>query len=164
MVIAATTWALCAAMRSSIEVSSEFLFEPFSESADEGTGKQAENEAEQEPGTGEDRGGSGGWIWIVVGVLVAGGLARGLILQIPSWRGAQGSGIDQSLESFHQTYDDEDAETPSRYDKPTIAEALRRVVMTVLTVGTGGSGGLEAPVVPIGECLGAGWAKLTGTK
>lgn len=164
MVIAATTWALCAAMRSSIEVSSEFLFEPFSESAGEGTGKQAENEAEKEPGTGQDRGGSGGWIWIVVGVLVAGGLARGLILQIPSWQGAQGSGIDQSLESFHQTYDDEDAETPSRYDKPTIVEALRRVVMTVLTVGTGGSGGLEAPVVPIGECLGAGWAKLTGTK
>lgn len=32
--------------------------------------------------------------------------------------------------------------------------------MTSLTVGCGGSGGIEAPVVPIGECIGAGWSKI----
>lgn len=153
IVIAALTWAFCAAMREAVEILSAFLFEPFEPSmADRSTNIG---------GTPED---AEGWIWVVFAVLLAGGLARGLILLLPSWKNSQGSGIDQSLEHFHDTYEGEGADVPPRYAEPTFMEALRRVVMTTLTVGTGGSGGLEAPVVPIGECIGAGVAKLLGTR
>ena len=35
-------------------------------------------------------------------------------------------------------------------------QALRRVFITALTLGCGGSGGLEGPIIPIGENIGAG--------
>ena len=42
--------------------------------------------------------------------------------------------------------------------------ALRKWLITLLTIGTGGAGGLAAPMVAIGEAVGAGWARLVGTR
>ena len=103
--------------------------------------------------------------WIIFGVLILGGIIRGLLIQLPSWKGAEGDGVATSLEDFHATYDYKQTSSghQPRYENATFGSAIRRVIMTSLTVGTGGSGGLEAPVLPIGECIAAGWAKLFRT-
>ncbi len=99
-------------------------------------------------------------IMIIFSVLVGAAFLRGLLLRIPSWRSSEGDGMGASLEFFHATYDDDGKKEQSRYKYPDFVQALRRVVLTSLTVGSGGSGGIEAPVVPIGECIGAGWSRL----
>jgi len=93
-------------------------------------------------------------------ILIASGILRGLLLQIPSWKTSEGDGMARSLEFYHDTYDYDKDPMPPRYKLPTFIQAVRRVILTSLTVGCGGSGGIEAPVVPIGECIGAGWSKL----
>lgn len=112
----------------------------------EGHGEGAEGEHETDLGT---------HIWVIMAVLMGGALLRGLLLQIPSWKSSEGDGMGTSLEYFHQTYDHSEPGHQPRFEKPSILEALRRMVLTILTVGTGGSGGIEAPVVPIGENIGA---------
>lgn len=99
-------------------------------------------------------------ILIIISVLLGAALLRGLLLRIPSWRSSEGDGMGVSLEFFHATYDDDGKKEQTRYQYPDFFQAVRRVVLTSLTVGTGGSGGIEAPVVPIGECIGAGWSRL----
>ncbi|MHC4094414.1 MAG: chloride channel protein, partial [Planctomycetota bacterium] len=73
---------------------------------------------------------------------------------------AQGDGIDRALESFHSTYQEDGDDAAVRYAAPTFARAARKIVMTILTIGTGGSGGLEAPGVYVGESVAAGWSKV----
>jgi CIC family chloride channel protein len=75
-------------------------------------------------------------------------------------REAQGDGIDRALESFHSTYQEDGDDAAVRYAAPTFARAARKIVMTILTIGTGGSGGLEAPGVYVGESVAAGWSKV----
>ncbi len=98
--------------------------------------------------------------YIIFVILVLAALIRGLLLRIPSWQTSEGDGMGRSLEFFHQTYDDDGKKEQSRYKQPDFWQALRRAILTSLTVGSGGSGGIEAPVVPIGECIGAGWSRL----
>jgi len=207
-VIAASTWLLVSGVRFSIEIGSEFLFEPFAEiHAEKGehagkgfshekvpegakeAAKKAEHEVAEvkkeaaklakkmEGGEGEAHGakkegeakeGEGGEhevdldtaAWTIFAVLVVGGLIRGVLLQIPSWKTSEGDGMGTSLEYFHASYLQEDDGPQPRYEKPDFLQALRRAILTSLTVGTGGSGGIEAPVVPIGECIGAGWSRV----
>lgn len=66
----------------------------------------------------------------------------------------------RSLEFFHATYESGDTKKQPRYQQPDFLQAIRRAILTSFTVGSGGSGGIEAPVVPIGECIGAGWSRL----
>lgn len=155
--VAASVWVLVSGVRFSIGYGSHFIFSPFEveEPAAGHTGqKTAEAEAESEDGDMTTA-----WL-ILFGVLVGGGLLRGLLIQLPSWRSSEGDGMGTSLEHFHATYDHPEEGHQPRYDQPDFAQAGRRAVMTTLTVGTGGSGGIEAPVVPIGECIGAGWSRL----
>lgn len=98
--------------------------------------------------------------YIIFIVLIASAIIRGLLLQIPSWKTSEGDGMARSLEFYHQTYDSKDGPDQPRYKQPTFIQAIRRAILTSLTVGCGGSGGIEAPVVPIGECIGAGWSKV----
>lgn len=98
--------------------------------------------------------------YIIFVILIISAVIRGLLLQIPSWKNSEGDGMARSLEFYHDTYDSEEGPEQPRYKQPTFIQAIRRVILTSLTVGCGGSGGIEAPVVPVGECIGAGWSKF----
>ena len=88
------------------------------------------------------------------------GTVRGLLLLIPAWKDAEGDGVEKALVSYHQTHKGDGDEPTTRYAEPTFFRAARIMVMTTLTIGAGGSGGLEAPGVYLGETLAAGWSKV----
>ena len=95
-------------------------------------------------------GASGAVAVLAVMGLVA--LVRGWLIQRPAWRPVVGDGIGLARERAMYLPLDEGWRVP-------LSLALRKAVATLLTLGGGGSGGLEAPVVLIGESLGAGLAK-----
>ncbi|WP_275583506.1 chloride channel protein [Archangium primigenium] len=106
---------------------------------------------------------SGRW-WaplVLVGLLVVGGLARGLLNRRPGWSEVASDGVERALHHYHITYEDPADDPRPRYALPTFVLALRKAAATLLTLGTGASGGLEGPSVLLGESLGAGVAKLT---
>ncbi|AKQ69087.1 Chloride channel protein [Myxococcus hansupus] len=70
-------------------------------------------------------------------------------------------GVNVALANYHITYEDPADDPRPRYSLPAIGLALRKAFATLLTLGTGASGGLEGPVVLVGESLGAGVARLT---
>ena len=86
----------------------------------------------------------------VMGVVA---LVRGALMGRPAWRLAAGDGVQVARErALHSPVDE-----PWR---SSLGMSLRKVAATVLTLGGGGSGGLEAPVVLVSEGLGAAFAKL----
>ena len=99
--------------------------------------------------------------WLLFGTLIIGAIIRDLLLRFSSWKDAEGDGVAGSLDYFYQSYQDQinQIKEQRRYQQPTFIRALRRVILTFLTIGTGGSGGLEGPVIPIGESVGSGWSK-----
>ena len=106
---------------------------------------------------------SGHW-WaplVLVGVLVAGGLLRGLLNLRPGWSQVASDGVSVALRNYHITYEDPADDPRPRYALPAFRLALRKAAATLLTLGTGASGGLEGPSVLVGESLGAGLARLT---
>ncbi|WP_245919070.1 chloride channel protein [Melittangium boletus] len=106
---------------------------------------------------------SGRW-WAplaLVGVLVVGGLARGLLNRRPGWSQVASDGVDVALHNYHITYEDPADDPRPRYSLPAFRLVLRKAAATLLTLGTGASGGLEGPSVLLGESLGAGLARLT---
>lgn len=133
--VAVTTWVGCSLMRRGVELGTEGLFRVVDEQAANG-------------------------FWLGAGMLVTVmllvGMLRGLLLLRPS----EGDGIDKALARFHGSYDGPGDDPAPRYSEPTFSNAVRKIVMTVLTIGAGGSGGLEAPGVYLGESLGAGWSKF----
>lgn len=90
----------------------------------------------------------------VLGVMAAVALVRGLVMRRPAWRLATGDGVQLARERALHSALDEPWHT-------SLGIAGRKLVATVLTLGGGGSGGLEAPVVLVSEGLGAGFARLT---
>lgn len=94
------------------------------------------------------------------GLLVVGGLVRGLLIRLRAWRDTAGDGIDLALDNYHVTYRHAGDDPQPRYDLPTFGLAGRKAVATAITLGTGGSGGLEAPVVVVGEAFGAGCSRV----
>jgi len=141
--IAVTTWVLCSALRWCVEKGTAYLFEPFT------SGHASSHYFTSEA--------------ILLGSLVIGGLIRGILVSLPGWRDTAGNGSDESIRYFLETYKNPssiDAATKKRYARPTFLRALKRMLMTILTIGTGCSGGIEGPVIPIGESIGSGWSKL----
>jgi CIC family chloride channel protein len=134
-----TVWAGCSLMRLGVEIGTERLF-----------------------GAADAQSANGFWLGAgtLLGVMLLVGTLRGLLLLRPAWRDSEGDGVDKALVRFHETYEGEGDDPTSRYAKPTFSNAVRKIVMTVLTIGAGGSGGLEAPGVYLGESLGAGWSRL----
>lgn len=98
------------------------------------------------------REGAGG-VALVLGVMGAVAALRGLIMRREGWRLAAGDGVAVARQRVLA------APEPWRSSSRLFA---RKAAATVLTLGGGGSGGLEAPVVLIGESLGAGLGALTG--
>jgi CIC family chloride channel protein len=138
-VVSLTVWAGCSVMRLGVVFGTERLF-----------------------GAADALGANGFWLGAgaLLGVMLLVGILRGLLLLRPAWRDAEGDGIDKALGRFHETYKGGGDDPAPRYAKPTFSNAIRKIVMTVLTIGAGGSGGLEAPGVYLGESLGAGWSRL----
>lgn len=102
--------------------------------------------------------------WLGAGALVAalvvGGVARGALVRRKGWADAAGDGMDVALENYHITYRYDGDDPQPRYDRPAFSLGLKKAVMTLLTLGTGGSGGLEAPVVVLGESTAAGFSRV----
>ena len=100
---------------------------------------------------------------ILLGLLAAGGAIRGVLIRYWGWGDAAGDGMSVALENDHITYEHAGDDPQPRYQRPAFRLAFKKAVMTLLTLLTGGSGGLEAPVVLIAENIGAGWARIMRT-
>lgn len=73
---------------------------------------------------------------------------------------AVGDGMDVVLDNYHITYRMAGDDPQPRYERPTFSLALKKGLTTLLTLGSGGSGGLEAPVVLMSESLAAGISRV----
>lgn len=143
--MSAVIWAACAALRWAVHGATDRLFGLV--------------------GHGGAGAGAAVWPWaLLLGALVASGLARGLLLRRPGWDDAAGDGLDVALANYHCTYEHAGDDPQPRFERPAFGLALKKLLTTTLTLGAGGSGGLEAPVVVIGEALGAGCARVFRTR
>jgi CIC family chloride channel protein len=97
---------------------------------------------------------------LLLAILLVAGLARAALHKFAGWRDVEHDGIDLALANYHVTYKDEVDNPQPRYARPAFGTALRKVAATCLTLAMGGSGGLEGPVVLIGESTGAGIARV----
>lgn len=137
--VTVTVWAGCSLMRRLVESGTARLFE-----------------SAEELGAGDALlGGS-----VIMVVLLVAGVVRALLLLRPAWRDSEGDGVDKALVRIHDTYEGDGEDPSGRYAEPTFSYAVRKMVMTTLTIGSGGSGGLEAPGVYVGEAVAAGWSKV----
>ena len=134
--LSATTWAACTVLRVAVHEASHLLLHTTAH--------------------GE------GWVGpaVLLSVLVAAGVVRGVLVRRAGWADAAGDGMDVALRNYHITYEHEGDDPQPRYDMPAFRLALRKGGLTFLTLGSGGSGGLEAPVVLISECLAAGFSRV----
>lgn len=88
---------------------------------------------------------------------------RALLYQRPWFSDAFGDGSSQALHHFHKTYS---ANTSPQkiikqtYQNGSITSVLKRVLVTIMTLAFGGSGGVEGPAIPIGQRVGVFVAKL----
>ncbi len=96
----------------------------------------------------------------MLAVLALGGAIRVVLARRPAWKDAEGDGMDVALHNYHVTYDDRGDDPSVRYERPAFALAGRKAAATVVSLGTGASGGLEAPSVLIAEGLSAGFARI----
>lgn len=97
---------------------------------------------------------------VLLAGLVAAGIVRGLLVRREGWEQAAGDGMEVALGNYHVTYDREGDDPQPRYDLPSFGLAAKKSAMTLLTLGPGGSGGLEAPTVLIGESMAAGVSRV----
>lgn len=97
---------------------------------------------------------------VLLGILALGGLAAGVLIRLPGWGQTSGDGLDVALDNIHCTYERGPGASQPRFERPTFALALRKLVTTALTLGTGGSGGLATPMALAGEAVAAGGARL----
>jgi CIC family chloride channel protein len=132
----AVVWTVCSFMRWLVHGAAHWLFHDTAGAFDWGTA---------------------GWL---VGILTLGGLVRGLLFRRPGWEHVSGDGMNIALDHYHCTYDHLENDPQPRYDRPAFALASKKALGTVLTLGSGGSGGLEGPVVLISECICAGLARI----
>ena len=97
-------------------------------------------------------------------LLLAGGAVRGVLARFDGWREAEGDGLAQALASLDTTLLAEGDDAAPRYAQPTFLRAVKKFTATFLTLGSGASGGLEAPSVMMAESLGAGVSELLRVK
>lgn len=137
-ILAAIVWAVCTALRFLVHEGTHLLF-----------------------GTVQDTGLLGAWVLIVL--LGVSGLVRTVLVKTLGWADAAGDGMGVALDNYHVTYEHAGDDPQPRYARPAFSLAARKALMTVLTLLSGASGGLEAPVVLIAESIGAGWARIMRT-
>lgn len=128
-------WGVCTALREAVHVALHLLFH--------GTASH----------------GVTGLVTLLV-VMGVGAAVRGMLLRRPSWSDATGDGIELALSNYHVTYEHAGDDPQPRYSLPTFGLAARKFAATLLTLGTGGSGGLEAPLVLISESVSSGFSRV----
>lgn len=103
-----------------------------------------------------------GWVGaaLLLGALLVGAIARTLLYRSKEWRVAAGDGMQVALENYQITYVYDGDDPEPRYVRPAFGLALRKGLTTLLTLGSGASGGLEAPAVVIAESLSAGVSRV----
>jgi len=136
--LSAVVWAVCTGLRFVVHEGTHLLF-----------------------GTVQSSGLTGAWVLLVL--LAGGGLFRTILVKTLGWADAAGDGMAVALDNYHVTYEHAGDDPQPRYSRPAFSLAARKSLMTLLTLLTGASGGLEAPVVLIAESLGAGWARIMRT-
>lgn len=138
--LSVVVWAICAALRQAVHLAGDSVLELIHHTP-------------------------ASYAWgALFGALVVGGLARGALTERPGWKETKGDGVDVALANYHITYEHAGDDPQPRFERPAFGLALRKAVATMLTLGTGASGGLEAPVVLVGESVGAGWARVFRAK
>jgi len=87
--------------------------------------------------------------------------------EIEALNDVEGDGIERAIAlyfaadpSAHKGATTDPAGVDARWKKPTISMAVRKFVASLITLGSGGSGGLEASSALIGENLGAWYYKV----
>ena len=101
---------------------------------------------------------------LLVLAMTAAAVVWGWLGRQRGWEVAQGDGIGLALESFHCSRQDGVDDPRRRYGRPDLGLAAKKAILTLLTLGSGAAGGLEGPVVLIGEALAAGWSRLWGAR
>lgn len=102
-------------------------------------------------------------ISIFVVVLLGVSIIRSLLYQNSVFKDSFGDGSSNAIHHFYDTYDtgaSSDKIIKAAYAHPTFLRAIRRFFITFLTLGAGGSGGLEGPIIPLGESLGTAVSKI----
>jgi CIC family chloride channel protein len=146
MIVGAIAWALTTILRLSIEFSSEHLFELF-EKPHAGQITHIEQ------------------AFFLIFAVLFGAAIRVFLHKTKSWRSVEGDGATRTITYFLESYrSGKHYKVSDRLQRPTFLEAFRRMFVTIITLGFGGSGGLEGPVIPIGENIGAGICKIFGIK
>jgi len=100
---------------------------------------------------------------LIIGVLVVGGTVRAILMRWPSWEDTSINSFNIALDNYESTSGPGSTPGP-RFQRPDFRFAAKKTIATFLTIGTGGAGGITAPMVAIGEALGAGWARTMGVK
>ncbi len=104
---------------------------------------------------------------IFLGVIFFFACIRALLYQIPWFKDACGDGASQALANFQHTYEHPRSIKKTLHNtfaQGTITRACKRVLITIMTLGAGGSGGLEGPAIPVGGDIGSFVAKLYSAK
>lgn len=96
-------------------------------------------------------------------VIVGFACIRAFLYQFTWFQDACGDGTSRAIAYFQLTYQQKVSTATIFKDTYSVGNffvALKRILVTIMTLGAGGSGGLEGPAIPIGESLGSGVAKL----
>lgn len=99
-------------------------------------------------------------IGVLALALAAGGVLAGVLSRRKGWKEAAGDGMELTLENYHITYEEDGDDPRPRYDRPAFSLALRKAILTFVSLGSGASGGLEAPSVLVAEGLSSGFARV----
>ena len=108
-----------------------------------------------------------GVLWDLTLLIFCSAVVRAILVHWESWRKASGDGVIQSLQRFHSTYKVNTPECEREYlvkiyKENNLTNALKRIVITIMTLSACGSGGLEGPIVPIGDRIGCALSRLFG--
>ena len=167
VLLGALAWGVCTSLKLAIVHTSDYIFDQF-------VGVEAghhhvihdysflEGEVKTVSTMAEPTADSEHAVASLLIIILFGGLVRGLLIRNHSWYRSEGDGATQTIQYFLESYalgEQPGVAAEHRFQKSTLLHAAKRYVMTFLTLGCGGSGGLEGPVIPIGECVGAWLAK-----
>jgi CIC family chloride channel protein len=101
-----------------------------------------------------------------IGIIVGVAIIRSVLYQFSWFKDACGDGASQALNHFKSTYEKLTVRKllNRTFRHGTFLVAIKRVLVTVMTLGAGGSGGIEGPAIPVGQHVGSGVAKLYQVK
>ncbi|MDQ3033445.1 MAG: chloride channel protein [Myxococcota bacterium] len=134
-IVSIVVWAACAGLRALVHAASEHVI------------------------GGAEHGGLGGGA-LLIAMLLVGALIRTWLYRRRDWASAAGDGMQGAIENYQITYVYAGDDPEPRYRLPAFGHAARKAITTFLTLGSGASGGLEAPAVVIAESLATGISRV----